>query len=728
VRWDACRGPLSERRPGMLRPGYTVLLQLPAEEKEIDGESGSARSLEPDFTDPHHDSLQDSRARRLLALALLRPGVLVLLVVGAATAVCGVLVGRSGDGSGGAFAAGRASHRAFSPAGLSGSTALVVEDSGRSRIVPPKKACPGSIEFRGQSSLSLVSAAQLLPFLPAGQAEVRDGALLPHLGSRTYMAERCVPGAYDQAEYAEVKLLGRRLRYTVDVANAGCGCTASLNFVGMRRNLKDSSCGDYYCDANKTCGTSCAEVLVQSCNRFSFRSLIQLAGDPGGRGGWAGDEYGPGAGCIDTLRPFEVTASFPVNTEGLLMAMEILLSQPDNTCTLTARIDHYSVGGHDGFLDVTVALYSGLTPVVSYLTAGRQCAPDQSPICADTVAFSDFSVEDLPVNSTDAQASPPPPAAATSTTTATSTPAASVAAAAISTTEAATTISSTTARDVSLFCFSVMQADNYELDLVKLQLSNHTSIFACDDFAVLSESGGLLLGTLPTGAAVLTLPIPVVNGGGVGNTALNGVTTSSWLNTMTFMGAWDTIVQDGRFRFHDWVVKTDPDTVFLPTRLRARLWPRTSRDGAPATAWYVHSCNRFADIQFLGSLEVLSRRAVETYSSGVLRCKSELAWQGWGEDYFLQHCLDLLGVPNFEDLGMLADRNCHLVGSCSTAGALVAAFHPFKSPDTYQECMLQAVLPFAPTPPPQLAGGVPRAPKAGSPAATVPQALPTISV
>ena len=41
-------------------------------------------------------------------------------------------------------------------------------------------------------------------------------------------------------------------------------------------------------------------------------------------------DYGPGAGCIDTTWPVDVTVSFPVDTNVLLAAMEIALTHEVN--------------------------------------------------------------------------------------------------------------------------------------------------------------------------------------------------------------------------------------------------------------------------------------------------------------------------------------------------------------------------------------------------------------
>ena len=45
-----------------------------------------------------------------------------------------------------------------------------------------------------------------------------DLAVIPHLASRAYLAEGCSNGEYNRSEYAALKLLGKTLRYSVDLS------------------------------------------------------------------------------------------------------------------------------------------------------------------------------------------------------------------------------------------------------------------------------------------------------------------------------------------------------------------------------------------------------------------------------------------------------------------------------------------------------------------------------
>mmetsp|Transcript_56609 Transcript_56609/g.131975 ORF Transcript_56609/g.131975 Transcript_56609/m.131975 type:complete len:721 (-) Transcript_56609:215-2377(-) len=223
----------------------------------------------------------------------------------------------------------------------------------------------------------------------------------------------------------------------------------------------------------------------------------------------------------------------------------------------------------------------------------------------------------------------------------------------------------------SLFCFSVMRTTGYEPGLVKSQVQRKASIFACEGFQVFSSDGGSAeLGDGPRGPVIAT-QIPRVDDG----TGSWG----SWLNTRTFMNAWDVILSEGRFAEYDWVVKVDPDAVFLPSRLRALLLPHT---GPQKPASYVENCDQPPHIAMQGSLEVFSYKAVQLYGDQKVRCMA-LPWQGWGEDLYMQKCMETLGVQAVQKFDIMSDVNCVEL-PCSDTSRV--SFHPYKDADSYWDC------------------------------------------
>jgi len=237
-------------------------------------------------------------------------------------------------------------------------------------------SCPGAFPLKGLGNVSLI---------PTGWLGAPEETVIPELlkgdvinttmGSRAYFASACVAGKYDNKQYLGLDFRGKTLTYTTDLSMAGCGCNAALYLTSMHQNERASECGDHYCDANNVCGESCAEIDIQEANIYSWHSTLHSATDHtglgkgygGGGAGWSGPrdwsglDYGPGARCIDTNLPFQVSAYFPVDDGGTSTGMEITLTQHGKDCPLWMRI-----GDYPGMADLDTALAAGMTPIVSY--------------------------------------------------------------------------------------------------------------------------------------------------------------------------------------------------------------------------------------------------------------------------------------------------------------------------------------------------------------------------
>jgi len=230
-----------------------------------------------------------------------------------------------------------------------------------------------------------------------------------------------------------------------------------------------------------------------------------------------------------------------------------------------------------------------------------------------------------------------------------------------------------------LFCWSHLQPDSYEEALVKLQFEKRASIFACNEFAVISTKP-ITIGTLNESKVIAWVneATPVT----MGQYGVNGQKTDSFLNTATFLLAWDTLISSGKLWPHDFVVKVDPDAVFFPDRLRKHMEPRVGQ------SVYVPNCGKWASgPKLYGSMEVFSVEALRTYESRVEECK-KLPWQGWGEDYYMQHCMDLLGVQMASDFQQVGDERC-IAAPCTDWTKV--AFHDFKDPDDWMDCFEQGI-------------------------------------
>ena len=77
------------------------------------------------------------------------------------------------------------------------------------------------------------------------------------------------------------------------------------------------------------------------------------------------------------------------------------------------------------------------------------------------------------------------------------------------------------------------------------------------------------------------------------------------LNTEIFFKVWDRVFQDKRYLFHEYVVKVDPDTVFLVDRLRVALAFHHDEEGGV----YFNNCK----FGLHGPIEVFSQKAVDVW-------------------------------------------------------------------------------------------------------------------
>lgn len=227
----------------------------------------------------------------------------------------------------------------------------------------------------------------------------------------------------------------------------------------------------------------------------------------------------------------------------------------------------------------------------------------------------------------------------------------------------------------SLFCWSLFQTTSYEMAVVQNQLNKGVGIFECDGFVTLSTAEPTLVGTAPDGTTVTSLHVDMADitvsvDGTAGNAAL-------------FINCWNVVVENGQWNNYAWTVKVDPDAVLLPDRLRQHLAPHYLE------SVFILNCNAYPSSpefpMMYGSLEIFSWKAVSSYAANMWRCMQDMSQfiPQWGEDRFMKKCLDLIGVGAVQDFSVIGDGVCTGV-DCGSA--YVAAFHPFKSVDAWQEC------------------------------------------
>jgi len=224
----------------------------------------------------------------------------------------------------------------------------------------------------------------------------------------------------------------------------------------------------------------------------------------------------------------------------------------------------------------------------------------------------------------------------------------------------------------SLFCVSLYMPSRYEGPMLKAHLKADAGIFACDGYDVFSADEDTL-GTSKDGHVVKANLIPKIDVG-VSQDGTAG-------NAKLFMAFWDKVIAAGRFRDFDFTIKVDPDAVIIPWRIRDHMKPHV---GANA---YVVNCNKFPNSpnfpMMFGAVEIFSNKAMTAYAYGSWKCGQQLPWHAWGEDYYMTHCLDFLGVGRIADFGTLGDNVCT---GANCKDDYTGSFHPFKDQDSWFQC------------------------------------------
>jgi len=243
-----------------------------------------------------------------------------------------------------------------------------------------------------------------------------------------------------------------------------------------------------------------------------------------------------------------------------------------------------------------------------------------------------------------------------------------------------TSTTSTTWGYPSLFCIEVVRVHGYELPMVKAQQRVRASIFSCEEYRVFSDGGQeQVIGIDPGGQEIRTIVIPPIKKK-MGDLKDKGVTTNSWLNTETFLQVWNLLdKKDGRWIHHDWVIKVDPDAVFFPDRLKKKLLGHTYA----GSNLFVMNCDKYKPVALYGSLEIFSKKALENYLHGQWDCRKNLPWKGWGEDFFMSHCMKHLKVEPLYDFSLIGDKRCHYA-PCSDTSKIV--YHDYKNLSGWMEC------------------------------------------
>lgn len=208
----------------------------------------------------------------------------------------------------------------------------------------------------------------------------------------------------------------------------------------------------------------------------------------------------------------------------------------------------------------------------------------------------------------------------------------------------------------TLFCFAVACSDQ-ERAVLALQKERSTGIFNCEDWKTID---GRTMSSM---------------GGGL---------TGSWTNVDTFMAAWKSVDGDSRWRDHEWTVKADPDTVWVPQRLRDWL----ELQGDPGSGAFVNNCMGVDD-GFYGALEVISSGAMAVYLREIDNCWNEMQDRkgDMGEDLFAQWCMQGKGLQGWDFGELICNEDCGCDPRPCDTGRI--AYHPFKGAEDHGNCINQ---------------------------------------
>lgn len=257
----------------------------------------------------------------------------------------------------------------------------------------------------------------------------------------------------------------------------------------------------------------------------------------------------------------------------------------------------------------------------------------------------------------------------------------------------------------SLYCFAVVVVEtgsekpSHELDLMNHQAENGLGIFQCDGNDLFSDKAI----SLNNGRAFTQ----VFDTDGDWKFAKRK-STGCWVNTGIFTDVWRVIAKEAKWQANDWVVKVDPDAVFVPARLQKSL----ESTFEPMSGSYYVNCP-FVEYGFFGNLEVFSKTAFSTLLDNIDDCKADTSTINWkvgikngkygpmGEDLFAQTCMDKHGVRRVSAFGHTQDGACEAKRDpeekknkkfkphCEWAYG--ASIHPFKKVDEWATCYQQTM-------------------------------------
>lgn len=243
----------------------------------------------------------------------------------------------------------------------------------------------------------------------------------------------------------------------------------------------------------------------------------------------------------------------------------------------------------------------------------------------------------------------------------------------------------------SLFCMALVMPHTYEMNLMRMQFEQGLGIFDpnCDEWAIYSNetiSMNCKSDDKDFDSTMVKGDLAAEKGGDYGTA----------MNTKVFLNLWNRVIDDPRPWSHDWVVKVDPDCLFMPGRLKELM---ISKGGPfsgeePAGGMYINNCY----LGMHGPIEVFSKKALGNYKNGVKKCMKGEPGKHGQEDWFLRSCFKEIGVEKvdaynilFEGENACKERPSAIDPDRPPCFAPEAAFHPFKTEESMLHCWAEAI-------------------------------------
>jgi len=219
--------------------------------------------------------------------------------------------------------------------------------------------------------------------------------------------------------------------------------------------------------------------------------------------------------------------------------------------------------------------------------------------------------------------------------------------------------------------------------MLELSASSGQGIFGCDEADIFSSARGHI------GGINLTAPLPDWN------MAVPLRPGTTWrMNTPILRQVWDAVYKGGKWKRHDWTIKLDPDTVFIPDKFRPTLashqYQPPCQDGRGC---FVMNC---AYNHLYGAAEVLSSRAMALFGSQVWSCGYlDL------EDQWLNACMYQYGIQQSDEFDAICMRGCDAQvakeswspGLCKqhywSCDGPAAIWHAFEDAGSMKGCMMK---------------------------------------